>query len=436
LVAGAAVLISACAAVETPEPLPEGAERAIDRAVTDTAHFIGEATNPLDPALYAALATYDDPRIGWVVLDLGQFVYRGEPLEGLVATANRLMGEDYTPGGFWLGLGNRLITDDVPAPPGLVAWKRELYGAANPTFVHLVDESADVDWRHVTFGGVHPDDRPFGSTDTCFCIPALDLPPSVPAAEGDWYPDELPVLGIEVNGEARAYPLNIMEAHELVNDELGGRPISLTYCTLCRSAVAFALDELPEGVERPVLRTSGLLQRSNKLVFDRETYSLIDQFTGEALSGPLAEVGVVLPRLTVVTSSWQEWRAAHPDTTLMAGKNGNGPNYPLDPLGDRDARGPIFPIGAVDDTLFASQQVVGTILEDGSTVAFAIDELEEAVAAGITVTHRGVTVVADGSGFRLVDDKGRDLRSSEATWFAWSQHFATTDLWRPGTDQG
>ncbi len=418
-------------------PLDPDLTAAVDAAVTDAARSAGEPLLTPDPEVYVALAdamaAADDPRAGWVMVDLGQFVFRPEPAAGLIEGASGLAGAEFTVRTWWKGLGDHLITADVAAPPGLLDWKRELYGAADTTFLRFLDADADVDWRHVSFGGVLPDDRPFGSPETCWCIPALDDPPAVPAADASWYPDHRLVFGVEVGGEHRAYPLHIMEAHELVNDTLGGRPISLTYCTLCRSAVAVLLDDLPAGVERPVLRTSGLLQRSNKLVFDRVTYSLIDQFTGEALSGPLAEAGVTLPRVTVVTSRWDEWRAAHPDTTFTAGKDGAGEDYPLDPLGERDAAGPIFPVGGFPDDLRAIQRVVG-VIEGGTdgagpAVAFAVDDLAAAIEAGETVTHRGITVVPDGSGYRLVDADGEELVSSEASWFAWIQRFGETDLW-------
>lgn len=418
-------------------PLDSDLAAAVDAAVTDAATAAGEPLLTPDPEVYAALAdalaAARDPRAGWVVVDLGQFVFRPEPAAGLITAASDLAEDEFAVRTWWKGLGDHLISADVAAPPGLLDWKRKLYGAADTTFLRFLDDDADVDWRHVSFGGVLPDDRPFGSPETCWCIPALDDPPAAPAAEVDWYPDHRLVFGIEVGGEHRAYPLHIMEAHELVNDTIGGRPISLTYCTLCRSAVAVLLDELPPGVERPVLRTSGLLQRSNKLVFDRVTYSLIDQFTGEALSGPLREAGVTLPRVTVVTSRWDEWRAAHPGTTLMAGKDGAGADYPLDPLGERDAAGPIFPVGGFPDDLRAIQRVVGVVPDpDGGgepTIAFSVDDLAVAIEAGETVTHRGVTVVPDGSGYRLVDADGGELVSSEASWFAWIQRFGDTDLW-------
>ena len=417
---------------EAATPLPDGADLAVERAIDDVIAMIGESTNPVDPAVFDDLAAFDDIRLAWVVADLAQFVFRGEAFDALLGSANELTDGDYTARTVWKGMSDQLIADDVEAPPGYVQWKQKLLTAVDITWIHFFnDADADLDWRLVTFGGVLADTRPYGSTETCSCIAALDEPPAVPAEEGDWYPGHRTVFGIEIDGETRAYPLNIMEVHELVNDELGGRQISLTYCTLCRSAVAFFVDDLPDGSQPPVLRTSGLLRRSNKLVFDRETDSLIDQFTGEALSGPLREQGVTLNRLSVVTSSWDEWRAAHPETTFMSGKDGNGVNYPLDPLGDRDAGGPIFPIGDVDDTLFASQAVVGAVLDDGTTVAFPVDAAIERLQAGEVVALNGAEARLDGSGIRLVDAAGADLASSQANWFAWSQTFPTTSLWLP-----
>lgn len=433
---GLALLLVAGCTSSPPEPgsaeapLPEGAAADVDRAVRDVVAFIGEPTNPVDPEVFTAIAAHDDERLAWVLADMGQFVFRGEAFDALLAAGNEITGGDHGIRTWWKGMSDQLIADDVAAPPGYLGWKRSLLGAVDVTWLAFLDDpSADVDWRLVTFGGVLADSRPFGSPETCSCIPALDDPPAVSATEGDWYPDHRVVLGVEIAGESRAYPLNILEIHELVNDELGDRRFSLTYCTLCRSGVAYYVDDLPEGVEPPVLRTSGLLRRSNKLVYDRETDSYFNQFTGEAISGPLAEAGIVLPRITVVTSTWADWRADHPDTTLMAGKDGNGPNYPLDPLGDRDAAGPIFPIGPVDDTLLASQAVVGAIGDDGTAVAFVRADALAALEAGDEVALGDVRAVADGSGLRLVDGEGDEVASSQATWFAWSQTFPDTALW-------
>ena len=263
------------------------------------------------------------------------------------------------------------------------------------------------------------------------CIPALDDPGVTDAAGGDWFPSHRVVFGVVVNGEARAYPKNIMEVHEMVNDTIGGRRVGIPYCTLCGSAQAYFLDDLPEEIPEPVLRTSGLLIRSNKLMFDLSTFSAIDTFTGKALSGPLREAGINLTPVAVVTSTWGDWKAEHPDTTIVAEDGGIGRVYADDPLRGRDALGPIFPIGDVDPRLDVQAPVLGVIAPDGTPLAFPVEDAGAALAAGQTVELGGVTIVAAGSGLRAVAD-GEEIASNQAFWFAWSQFHADTLLWTSG----
>jgi Protein of unknown function (DUF3179) len=217
----------------------------------------------------------------------------------------------------------------------------------------FADRDSDIDWRLVSWGGVLIDDRRPGDPDPCppGCIPALDDPALTSAAEGGWYADRRPVFGVMVGREAVALPKNIMEVHEMVNITIGGRRLGIPYCTLCGSAQAYLLDSVPAGVAQPVLRTSGLLSRSNKVMYDLRTRSVFDTFTGRALSGPLQRAGVALDQVTVVTSTWGAWKEAHPRTSIVAQDGGIGRAYEDDPLGGRDDDGPIFPVGDVDPRL-------------------------------------------------------------------------------------
>jgi len=152
-------------------------------------------------------------------------------------------------------------------------------------------------------GGVLIDDRKYDKADeVCNCIPATDNPEVSNAEGATWLKDEDVVFGIEVNGEYRAYPRRIMEVREMVNDTLGGRHLGIPYCTLCGAAQAYYTDQLPEGIDRPVLRTSGLLIRSNKVMYDVNTYSVFDTFLGKAVTGPLAEKNLQLRQATPVYS--------------------------------------------------------------------------------------------------------------------------------------
>src|SRR5690606_764211 len=128
-----------------------------------------------------------------------------------------------------------------------------------------------------------------GSTTGCerACIPSLDDPELTSAADGAWYPDERIVFGIELDGEAVALPKHVMEVHELAHLDLAGRRIGIPYCTLCASAHAFFVDGVVPGEGPLVLRTSGLLSRSNKVMVDFESGSAFHTFTGRAATGPL-----------------------------------------------------------------------------------------------------------------------------------------------------
>jgi hypothetical protein len=130
----------------------------------------------------------------------------------------------------------------------------------------------------------------------------------------------------------------------------------------------------------------------------------------------------------VVTSTWGEWRAAHPDTTIIAEDGGIGRRYSLDPLGGRDDNGPIFPIGQRDDRLGVHDQVLGVVLGDGTTVAFDAQQAREVLADGAQVALAGVVVQAEGGGVIATVD-GRQVPAHQAFWFAWSQFHPDTELW-------
>lgn len=429
----------------TVEPAPENdpfgrAPAAPDgplakRLVTDLETVFSSLESTFDRAAVRRIGASRDARVAWLLSDLLRFVQTGGPAEDLVRgfeqlTGARLEGEDREPGGAWKAVTDRLITWDVPAPPGYVGYKARLFTIVEPGWAPFFqDANADIDWRRVSWGGVLIDNRSFGDPGPCprGCIPALDNPGVTDAAGGSWYPDDEVVFGVLVNGQARAYPKNIMEVHEMVNDTLGGRRIGMPYCTLCASAQVYFTDSV--GGQRLVLRTSGLLSRSNKVMYELNSKSVFDTFTGRALSGPLHQAGVALEQITVVTSTWGEWKAAHPKTTIVAQDGGIGRAYPKDPLRGRDDNGPIFPTGAVDRRLPVQEQVVGVIAPDGTPLAFPAVAARAALQAGKAVQLAGVRLELDGDGLRAVLDTGEDVVSHQAFWFAWSQFHMGTAVW-------
>ena len=393
----------------------------------------------IDRDMVSRLGQSGDPRVAWILSDLLRFLRPGDTADAVTSAFEELTGVTLSedPAAFrspWQAVTDHLIAWDLPAFDGYSDYKGRLFTLFEPGWQPFFDDAdADIDWRLVSWGGVLIDDREFGDPRPCpqGCIPALDDPAVTDAEGGSWYPDDGIVFAVVIGDEARAYPRHIMEIHEMVNDSLGGRRIGMPYCTLCGSAQVYFTDDVPDGVEMPVLRTSGLLSRSNKVMYDLVTKSVFDTFTGRAVSGPLHRQGLVLPQATVITTTWGDWKDAHPDTTIVARGGGIGRVYPLDPLGGRDDHGPIFPVGDVDERLGVQDQVFGVVLEDGTPVAFPVEAAAAALRAGDVVELSGVELRLDGGGVRAIDADGDEIVGHQAFWFAWSQFMADTLLWEP-----
>lgn len=158
-------------------------------------------------------------------------------------------------------------------------------------------------------------------------IPALIDPEYIPAEEaGRLLEPSDRVLGVLFNGEARAYPIRILNWHELVNDTVGGRPILVSWCPLCGSGVVY--DPMIGG-RRHIFGVSGLLYKRNLLFFDRQTGSLWSQLLSEAVTGPMA--GTKLHALPAEDTTWKNWESPHPDTLVLSFATGYQRDYRADP---------------------------------------------------------------------------------------------------------
>lgn len=157
-------------------------------------------------------------------------------------------------------------------------------------------------------------------------IPSLDTAATVAVKDAEYLlPSDL-VFGVEINGDARAYPLRILGWHEMANDVIGGVPVALAYCTLCGSGILY--ETTHRAIQAPLsFGSSGLLYRSNKLMFDRQTHSLWNQFTGKPVSGPLADSGINLKQRPITITTWEQWAQTHPDTRVLSLDTGYVRNY-------------------------------------------------------------------------------------------------------------
>jgi hypothetical protein len=420
-----------------PAPIPpDGALD--DTIVADLDLLVGTAARSVDLDAIGRLGASGDVRVAWPLADLLRLVRPGGDVSDAAMRAweeltdRSAVGDDP-----WGSTTDHLIAWDTPAPPGYAEWKHRFLEQIEPGWApFFADDEADIDWRLVSWGGVLIDDRPLDQTDVGCprgCIPALNDPALTDAEAGSWYPDDRVVFGIVVDGDAVAFPKNIMEVHEMVNITIAGRRVGMPYCTLCGSAQAYFTDAVAAGADLGgfdsyELRTSGLLTRSNKVMYEFHTRSVFDTFTGKAVSGPLRELGVELEPITVRTSTWGDWKATHPDSRIVAEDGGIGRSYPSNPLGGRDNNGPIFPIGDVDPRLAVQEPVIGVVV-DGRPVAFIVSAVESALAAGSTVSLDGATISTDGAGFLASGADGEPIAAHQAFWFAWSQFHPDTALW-------
>jgi Protein of unknown function (DUF3179) len=245
----------------------------------------------------------------------------------------RLSGK--RPGGDWPAWVEWYGGTSLVPPPGFTGWKGRLLGRIDPRFsAFLTDASPSrIRVEEIEWGGVAVDG-----------IPALTNPRMIPAGSATYLTPDEPVFGLAINGYARAYPLRILDWHEMVNDRIGGHPVSLAYCTLCGAGIAYD-GRAPDGATY-TFGSSGLLYRSNKLMYDRETRTLWNQLTGEPVLGRLAATGVRLTPRPLVLTSWSEWVGQHPETKVLDLHTGYDRTYlPGAPYGQYFAsQGTMFPV--------------------------------------------------------------------------------------------
>ena len=159
-------------------------------------------------------------------------------------------------------------------------------------------------------------------------IPPIDEPRFHQARDVDFLADTEPVLAVEVEGESRAYPVQIMIWHEIVNDTIGGLPVTITYCPLCNTAVG--VDRRLDDGRVLSFGTSGRLYRSSLVMYDRQTESLWSHFDGRALAGALT--GTELERIPVQTLSWGDWLRQNPDGIVLSRDTGARPRLRTQPI--------------------------------------------------------------------------------------------------------
>jgi len=221
-------------------------------------------------------------------------------------------------------------------------------------------------------------------------IPPIDQPSFVPVSEADaWLADAEPVIAFEHDGVVRAYPIQILMWHEIVNDVVGGLPVTVSYCPLCNSAIVY---DRRVGDKVLDFGTSGRLYFSDLVMYDRQTKSLWPQIEGRAVVGPL--IGEELTTVPSAFVSWEEFKASHPNADVLSRDTGFGRPYGENPyVGyDRAGSSPFLFRGDTDDRLDLTERVLALDL-GGETKAYPFTLLAEGSPRALHDTVGGIDVV-------------------------------------------
>ncbi len=258
-------------------------------------------------------------------------------------------------------------------------------------------------------------------------IPSIDNPRYVPLSEADqWIADNELVLAIIYKDVKRVYPLQIMVWHEIVNDNVAGDPLLITYCPLCGSGIAFERTLNGEVME---FGTSGKLYNSNLVMYDRKTNSYWTQIGGRAIVGELT--GMKLTPVSIETVVWRDWKKAHPDSAVLSQETGYIRAYGRDPYGSYYEDSLLFfPVEESDDRIHPKTVIFGIEVE-GVFKAYREEDVKELGEIEDTVSGVRVKVERDNAGIVKITnlDSDAEIVKERDFWFAWYAFHPETELY-------
>jgi hypothetical protein len=220
-------------------------------------------------------------------------------------------------------------------------------------------------------------------------IPSIDNPKFISVQEASKFlEDSELVLGLNINGDIRAYPLQILVWHEIVNDEVSGVPVAVTYCPLCFTNQVF--NRIIDGQEVVEFGTSGKLYNSNLVMYDRTSKSLWSQALAEGIVGKYA--GIKLERVPFDIAYWKEWKQLYPDSKVLSRDTGSNRPYGADPYGDYYTNSDVlFPVSNKDGRLDLKEIVVG-LENKGQFKAYKQQEIENKKVINDQVNGKSITL--------------------------------------------
>ncbi len=259
-------------------------------------------------------------------------------------------------------------------------------------------------------------------------IPAIDRPRFVSADAANFSTQDERVLGVIRNGVKKAYPISIMNWHEIVNDRFGHEGVVVTYCPLCGSGMAFQAKVAGSPVTFGV---SGLLYNSDMLLYDRQTQSLWSQIAAQAISG--IHKGRRLTAIPMSHTTWSDWRQRHPDTLVLSQDTGFFRDYHRSPYaGYEKSRKLYFPVKFRAQGYHPKERVLGLEI-DGRYKAYPFAELAKSngtLRDQVAGKDIEVRFDAEHQTAAAVDASGQELATVIAYWFAWYGFHPETDVYR------
>jgi len=308
----------------------------------------------------------------------------------------------------WIWNNDEMVHSQYPE------FKSLLYGLIDPKFAGYFSSGKTPKIRldEVRWGGVRQDG-----------IPPLRSPKMINAKQAKYLDNKDIIFGIEVNGDARAYPKRIMAWHEMFVDTVGNEPVAGVYCTLCGSMILYNTEN--DGVNHEI-GTSGFLYRSNKLMYDKNTQSLWNTLWGKPVIGELADKDIELERMSVVTTTWGEWKKRHPGTKVLSLDTGHKRDYSegaayreyfaTDEL--------MFNVPKLDKRLKNKDEVLGLVFSQHADkpLAISVDYLSKNPVFHKQIGDIDFVVLTDKSGAaRVYEAKGLKFKN-------WNQESTVTDV--------
>ena len=260
-------------------------------------------------------------------------------------------------------------------------------------------------------------------------IPSIDKPKFISAKKASFLKPQDRVIGVEINGKARAYPIRILNWHEIVNDNFYGVPIAVTYCPLCGSGIVY---ESRFGGRAYTFGVSGLLYNSDVLLYDRETETLWSQILSKGISGKL--VGNELEIIPSSHTSWTAWQKKHPNTQVLSTDTGADRSYNRLPYGNYDkGRETYFSIEFRSQKYHPKERVIGISI-DGKHKVYPFTELAKLQSDSLQDEFSGqqlqLSFDAENRDGMIKDATGKILPSINTFWFAWYAFYPDTSVFK------